>query len=660
MDKRQFEQESNKSIEYIDKCISAINELVKKNDPIRFFNDRLKLLIAACKKTMDAQAVYLEYSKQKSQIEISDIIAFDYKVSSYANRLYIATQNILEYYFQNREVAKLDFIQPSVLMDIVNMSEQMMYIAARWFTERQMNVWDYKKPFNKMKLPQRLPLLHDVMPCFDRILAVKMGIKFKDGFNPVKLVVCLPPSSGKTYVANVYTDLMLSHHKIRYNETGMIRMTNNAENAYDYGSQVYNMMTDEKFLNIFPEFSPYKTASGKNKIFKFESREKYLIKDCNPECSDSIFMFGWEARINGKRAQLGSVLDDMSGGQGEMDNDDLHKKITDKVMSDVDDRSENETAPFIVMGTMYNENDTQNYFISKWEKEGLIQHPELKSVKYTKDGTCAIVLVDVEDAEGHSVAPLLYSDKKLQDKKDYFLSRQKPYVYNLIYRQKRDSREPKTFADDTLMHYDWKLKPEGLNDYGLCMMDLTRKTGNDFFASIYVKYCNEDGLYYLVDATFLQKSLGLVNDPKNEFRDNVCNKLILNNTVECCVENNTSNTTGTLLKERIKELGYTGVCKFRERYTTKRQNSSGGKVQRILNMEETIKNYIVFPDKSTIPVGNQLYKFMEQLNDWDSKNTSRNNHDDAPDVLAMFAEEFIFKRSTIAEISGVSKSKLLL
>lgn len=655
MTEQEFKSVSQRYINYIDKCIGKINELAKKNDPIRFFNDRLELLVMAANKVEECQNAYLEYGNEK-EVNVQAVIDFDYKTSQYANRLVIAINKMMRYYFANKRKAGLKDISFTILKNLTELELRMLYIAARWSSERQMDVWDYNKPVKKKKLPRRLPLLHDVLPCFDRVLAVKMGIKFDDGFNPKRLVVCVPPSSGKTYAANVYTNLMLTHHKIRFAETGMIRMTNTAENAYNYGSQVYKMMTMDEYLEIFPELKIYKTGE-KIRMFTYESREKYLMKDCNPECSDSIFMFGVDARINGKRAPLGSIMDDLSGGQDDMDNDELHKKITDKIMSDVSDRSDDDESPIILMGTMYNENDAQNAFISQWERKGLVPHPTLKNVMMTKDGECAVCLVDVEDGEGNSVAPDLYPNEKLQEKKDYFIARGKPYVYNLIYRQKKDSREPKTFADETLMHYKWGELPEALDKFALSMIDLTRKNGNDYFANPYLRYNPADGLYYLTDAIFEQKSLGLVNDPKNEFRDKVCRKLILNNTVECCVENNTSNTTGTLLKERCKELGYIG-CKFRERFTTKRQNATGGKVQRILNMEETIKNYIVFPDKSTIPTGHPLFQAMEQLNNWNSKDSSRNNHDDFPDVLSMFAEEFIFRRATVSTIQGVDKASL--
>lgn len=664
MTEQEFIKKAKNNINYVQKYIDKINELARTGEPIRFFNARLEMLLLASNKIEESQNLYLQYTNENPTYEPQIVIRFDYKVSEYANRLFKAIQGMLNYYFKSKndkdKKNELDKISLTILNNIIKMSNKMLYISARWFSERQMQVWDLNesdmpKPFAKQKLPRRQPLLHDVFPCFDRVLATKMGIKFDDGFQPKRLVVCLPPSSGKTYEANIYCDQMLSHHKIRYKETGMIRMTNTAENACNYGSQVYKMMTDLRFAKIFPEFKCYE-KSDKLKMFTYESREKYLLKDCNPESSDSIFMFGSEASINGKRAPLGSTIDDLSGGQGDMDNDELHKKQTDKIMTDVLDRSDDDDSPVIIMGTMYNENDVQNAFINLWESKGLIQHPTLKSVRMTKDGTCAICLVDVEDENGNSVAPDLYPNEKLAEKKAYLISRGKPYVYNLIYRQKRDSRDPKEFADDTLMHYKWGELPKGISECSQSTMDLTRKTGNDYFSNPYLRYCPTDGLYYLTDAIFEQKSLGLVNDPKNEFRDKVCYKIITTNCIECCIENNTSNTTGTLLQERCRELKYNS-CKFRERFTSK-QGNIGGKIQRILNMSETIKNYIVFPQKDTIPVGHPLFQFMEQLNNWDSKNNSRTNHDDAPDSLAMFAAEFIFKKSSLSEVKSAKMSDL--
>ena len=96
-------------------------------------------------------------------------------------------------------------------------------------------------------------------------------------------------------------------------------------------------------------------------------------------------------------------------------------------------------------------------------------------------------------------------------------------------------------------------------------------------------------------------------------------------------------------KALCKEMKYES-CKFRERYTSKKGKNST-KIVRILNMEETIKNHIEFPDVQTLPLTHPLRLYMKYLTEWSStEGQKKSNPDDAPDSLAMFAEEFIFKK----------------
>lgn len=543
----------------------------------------------------------------------------------------------------------------SGILEIYEERNKMLYISARWSTLQLMRVFDVGRDYYKQKVPRRLPLLEEPCFCYDRVLETALGIEHDDGFNPNRGVTCMPPSSGKTYIANCYTCLMTMHFWLRYGESGLIRMTNNGTNAQNYGDQCAKMIEDKVFLEIFPELKAYIGRKGVVDCWKNRSTEKILLKDCNPECSDSIFMFGVEAGINGKRAMLGAVLDDLSNGLDEMDNDERHKMITDKVMSDVMDRSDDDDSPVLVQGTMYNQYDTQNTFISRWETQGMKKIPCMKFSRMTNNGKCFTCLVDIEDKEGKSIAPKLYSNTKLKEKKGYFENRGKPYVYNLIYRQKRDSREPKTFDMQFLRLYDYKENFKCLDDYATTMIDTTRKSGNDFFCMPIFRKNQVTGRYRLVDCIFEQKSLGIVDDPRNFFAKKICKKIIDRNVIECCIESNTSNTTSALLKSLCVTHGYK-ACKFRDRYTS-RQGKGSSKVVRILNMEETIKEYIEFPDPNTLPQGHALWLFMRYLSDWSSTDgQKKSNPDDAPDSLAMYAEEFIFKRQKLGVIKEFSKN----
>lgn len=644
-------EEREANIRYIESTLKKINEISKVKEPSSRYNDRLTLLLLCCNAIEEGCGIYRQERIKNAFIEPCELIRFDYVLSQYANRCYCAINNMISFYYANKDTDKnLENVQKEKMDLMYKYKYSMCHIAARWSIERFMETYDEDKPFLKKKLPKRIPLLKDVFPCFDRLIAVKMGLRFPDGFNIKRLVVCVPPSSGKTFCANIYTILMLAHHQIYYKETGIIRMTNNADNAQSYGSQVYKMMTDSKFLKIFPEFNKYTDTKRQTKMFTYESKEKYLLKDCTPECTDSIFMFGVEASINGKRAMLGSVMDDLSGGFSDMDNDELHKKITDKVMSDVLDRSDDDDSPVVIMGTMYNENDVQNAFIDNWSVQGLLQHPKYKSVRYTKDGLYAVCLVDVEDGTGHTAAPYLYPDSKLSEKKLYFQRRGKEYVYNLIYRQKKDSREPKTFGYEVLPYQYDEIPKKLLKCNTKCFIDTTRKNGSDYFSQPFLAFNEEDGKWWLLDAIFEQKSLGIDADPKNEFRDKVCKKIVSMKCVETCIESNTSNTTASVLKDKCKDMGYNS-CKFRNHYTAKKGKSSS-KIVQILNMEESIKNNIVFPSPRA-NVSPALYQFMQQFTHWNSKmGQIKANPDDSVDSIAKFCEEFIYKKQVLGKISA--------
>ena len=633
--------------------LSFIDEQLDNLTSSRLHKNNYKQMIDYAKYIADhistGQQMYLNAERN---IPTQDIILFDNKLSEYACILYEKIEKMLEFYLNN----KLSNIDIEEIGDFIETRNAVLFISARWNTLQVMRVFDMDRDKSKQKVPRRLPLLVEPCFCYDRVLETALGIMHDDGFNPNRGVTCLPPSSGKTYAANCYTNLMLMHFWLRYGESGLIRMTNNGTNAQNYGDQCAKMIEDKVWIKVFPELHKYVNGKGQLDCWKNRSVEKLLFKDCTPEVSDSVFMFGVEAGINGKRSMLGAVLDDLSNGLDEMDNDERHKMITDKVMSDVMDRSDDDNSPILIQGTMYNQFDTQNSFIDRWEKKGMRKLPRRKFIRVTNDGKCFTCLVDIEDAEGNSIAPDLYTDEKLKEKRQYFEGRGKPYVYNLIYRQKRDSREPKTFDLQYLDTYNYKQnKKAKLDKFAVTMIDTTRRSGNDFFSMPIFRKNLENGKYRLVDCIFEQKSLGIIDDENNVFAKKVCNKIIEDSVVECCVENNTSNTTSALLKAICEKMKYKS-CKFRERFTS-RKGKNSTKVVRILNMEETIKNYIEFPDPQTLPLAHPLRLYIKYLTEWSStEGQKKTNPDDAPDSLAMFAEEFIFKKQKKGIVKDFGKN----
>ena len=71
-------------------------------------------------------------------------------------------------------------------------------------------------------------------------------------------------------------------------------------------------------------------------------------------------------------------------------------QITDKVMSDVMDRSDDDDAPIILFGTMYNQYDYQNTFVDAWEKGRLEKLKKFKFIRVTPDGRNAFALLTLK------------------------------------------------------------------------------------------------------------------------------------------------------------------------------------------------------------------------------------------------------------------------
>ena len=193
------------------------------------------------------------YLNAESAVPTQDIILFDNKLSVYACALYEVMEEMLKFYINN----KLTNVSFEEIGELLESRNKMLFMSARWNTLQVMRVFDMDRERNKQKVPRRLPLLVEPCFCYDRVLETALGIDHEDGFNPNRGVTCLPPSSGKTYAANCYTNLMIMHFWLRYGESGLIRMTNNGTNAQNYGDQCAKMIEDKVWMSVFPELQKY-------------------------------------------------------------------------------------------------------------------------------------------------------------------------------------------------------------------------------------------------------------------------------------------------------------------------------------------------------------------------------------------------------------------
>lgn len=641
--------------EILNKTIKQINGLKTKKSPLKTLGKRMELL-AFCMATVErAENDLLKFKESNKYYDLSKVIKYDYDVSEYAEKFYsqaIVVNEILIKYYNSDAIKMIPMSKKEVF---ANYTQLMMTISARWHIERIINTFELETPVQNRAFPKRKPLLKECIFFADRMNATKMGINFKDGMMPRKIIFAVQPSAGKSFVANVYSVMSLCLHYIYYKTSGILRLSNNSSNAMGFSDQIKAMIENEKIALIYPELKSY-FLNGKPKILEKSTSEEWKMVGLDPRIRASHFARGRDSAINSIRIFVALIIDDLSDGFDQMNSDEAHQAMTRKYYTDMESRGESEDLPIFILGTMFNEYDIQNTMIRQLEdSDNLIKDENFRDVRRTNDWSTVVITVDCFNEDGSSYAPKLISTEKLIEKRNNL----KPFEFDLVYRQIRSSREPRIFDYKNLKLYS--NLPNGLSQRRIAVLDPTRKNGADFFALPIFAFNTEpnDKDAYFINCIYQQKSLGKLSDPANKFFKQVITFLIKNNVQEFYIENNTSNTLGTLFEQAFQNVGYN--CKIFEFYTAREQGCKN-KLERILNEEPTITANIRFPVPSMYPPLSEMTQFMIAFTRFDSKLESSNKkqHDDAPDSVSIFSKRCLFNRNNRLSqvISTFSQKKL--
>lgn len=630
----------------LNSVIKEINELKNQGGPVLTIEKRLDLLSLGMGIIDKNFNELLMFKESHISFNIPSVVEYDFKLSEFAERFYIQANYLVEILDKNSQNKIIQKISNGKKTQFLNLVERTLEISARWHIERMINVFELDTPDENKAFPRRKPLLQECIFFADRMNATKMGIKFTDGIMPKVLIFAVQPNAGKSFVANVYSLMSSCLHRLYYNTSGILRMSNNAGNAIGFSNQIKAMIENPKIALIYPEFKKYFTVVGKPQILEKSTAEEWKICGLDPKIRATYFARGREAAINSIRVFVALIIDDLSDGFDQMNNDEAHQEMTTKFEVDMDSRRDNEDVPIFILGTMFNEFDVPNTIIKKLEDAGLlVKNKRFKNVQNTEDYSVVIVAVDCYDSKGESYAPQLISTAKLREKQNSL----KPYEFDLVYRQIRASREPRIFDRKNLKQY--QQLPDTLSPSAIAVLDPNRRSGADFFAMPVFREDVKTGLSYFVNCIYEQKSLGKISDPTNRFLKRVIKFIIDNNVRELLIENNTSNTIGTLLDQFLRERGF--ICKIRELYTTKRSGAKS-KLERILTQEATITENIMFPSANLYPPLHQVSLFMNDFTRFDSKATSTSKqHDDAPDSVAMYSDKYLYaKKNRYSSISS--------
>ena len=120
-------------------------------------------------------------------------------------------------------------------------------------------------------------------------------------------------------------------------------------------------------------------------------------------------------------------------------------------------------------------------------------------------------------------------------------------------------------------------------------------------------------------------------------KDLFIEKIIQHKITKLVIEKNIDTSLKALLDRMLSEKGV-NYCEIIEVYATLK------KEEKIYNMENTIKNCIVFPNMHLYSFSSQMGKFMNDV--FGFSYTHKNEHDDSIDSIATFCQRLIVMPET--------------
>lgn len=500
-----------------------------------------------------------------------------------------------------------------------------MRIAARYSIHWMINYMERDKL--KKDYPSRERILSSVVHYANSMLLGRIGLKWLDEeIVPTEIIFSTMPSSGKSFVNNVYNLMASILGALHLSIGGILRVGNEEGNILRQSRQTMNMLESNLIIDVYPELSQLVRANGKFDPYSKSSEEEWGIRDVKNDPSTTVFKTR-DSAINSVRCYMGAIYDDPSRGQEEANNINKHKEIANKFNGDFKDRFKSQDDMAILLtGTMFNPYDVFSMEIQKAKAKGYYKDNKFNNTYITKDKKTIMIINDCEDEYGRSAYPEFISTATLMDKKESL----DPFTYACVWRQKPIPAEGLLFDDSLLNHYDeLPCKENGeslLTDYSFAYLDPNRRSNKDFLSMPICKKHIINNNHYLIDALFARKST-------KDCYDEIVDKIEEHHIVKFVIEENTSAELQTVLEDRLNKRNIK-YCEIIMVYNTV------NKQQRIADLAGTTKKNIIFPRKSRFnPQISQLGNFLNWLGQY--SNIDSNNHDDAPDSLCGYTKAFI-------------------
>lgn len=507
-----------------------------------------------------------------------------------------------------------------------------MAMAGKYYVHYNIQYLELEKP--RKSYPSRMRVLRSAVWWSNQMLLNIYGLRMIDGveyseIEPEEIIFSTMPSSGKSYVCNTINEMFSILSRNIQKKGGCLRVGNQENNILGQSRQTMGLILNRLILDIYPEMREYLSTSGKFQPFEKGSEEEWGLKGCEYTPEGSIFKTR-DSAINSVRCQLG-MFDDPSRGLQESNNISIHKKICDIFNGDFQDRFENQSEKRILLtGTMFNPEDVFSKEIQSALGHGYTKDTRFRNTYISKDKKKIVILNDCEDEYGESAFPEFITSNALAEKREKLSE----YDYRCIWRQKPIPAEGLIFSKEYLSFYDEIPPVDEFSDYAMAAIDPTRRKASDFFSMPIFRYHIKSRKWYLVDIIFRQVSI-------LQLYDKIVDKIFSHKIVKIAYEENTDTSLGVALQAKLKERNHNEPVKW---CTLQQIYSTQNKLARITDLKDVIIQNMVFPSEKCKSTKSEIGLAVHKLTEF---NGDKQEHDDFPDSLAMFADKCIVNANKV-------------
>ena len=445
---------------------------------------------------------------------------------------------------------------------------------------------------------------------------------FDEGLEYV--VSSYPPSYGKSYTLNMFSAWIFGLSATN----SILRMSYSEELVLGFSRAIQGIIKNPRFSDVFPNYKKYGA-----KPFLKEKESDWILRGKGADVQPSHIARTREGSVTGVRASKAIIFDDMTKGQSEATNSQVHQNIYNSWKTEWYNRRTGKSTKYIFAGTMWSPEDILNR-VSE-DVASVVEVVPSKKFKYVweaVDGSAVFIRIPQLNENDESTCLDVMTTKeaiRLRDTTD-------PFLWSCVYQQEPIAPTGLEFAWDNLQTIEEI--PEDAENYCIAVIDPNRK-GKDNLAMPILRPFKDK---YILDACLFQQKA------TRQLYDDIVSMIILYNIRKLVIEENTDESLSKVIGDKLKVKGHS--CEIITKYSTVKKEN------RIKDMRYDVITQIIFRDKKTVKQNSDYGRFMKNLTTYSFDYP--NKHDDAPDSICMCASELILGKSKASIPRGIDRRLL--